>query len=258
MFDGGGKEYEAKFLDINIEVMRKKLTSIGSTIVHPMIKYDRTAYDLFDPKKEGFARVRSEHNKVTLTAKIYNNTKFPDEYEIEAKDSYEKCLEFMKGLGFIEKAVQESYREKWTHNLAHEITFDVLPGLPTYMEIDCDSEENLNKLIDMLQLDKSKMRFGSFGLTYDEYYGITPEMINKHIPYLTFSNTINELAPKKNKDLLLKIIDEQKKLFGKAKITSPNNIRNTKPKKKSKNSKKNSKKSSKKNSKKNSKKKTKK
>ena len=83
----------------------------------------------------------------------------------------------MESLGLKTKAKQESYREKWSHDLAHEITFDTVPGLPTYMEIDCTSEANLNKLIEMLHLDKAEMRFGAFDATYEEYYGIEKDVI---------------------------------------------------------------------------------
>ena len=78
------------------------------------------------------------------------------------------------------------------------------------MEVDCTSEENLNKLIEKLELDKSKMRFGAFDATYEEYYGITKETINNMTPSLTFKNILKEIKPKKNKDLLKKIYESYK------------------------------------------------
>lgn len=74
-----------------------------------------------------------------------------------------------------------------------------------YMEIDCTSEEKLNKLIEKLELDKSKMRFGSFDNTYEEYYGISKDVINNNTPSLTFKNIMKEIKPKKNLDLLKKV-----------------------------------------------------
>ena len=67
------------------------------------------------------------------------------------------------------KAFQETKREKWTlpDKEVHEVTFDTVPGLPTYMEIDCTTEDALNKTIEKLDLDKNKMRFGSFDRTYE-------------------------------------------------------------------------------------------
>ena len=87
------------------------------------------------------------------------------------------------------KVFQESYREKWSLPIdgVHEITFDTLPGLPTYMEVDCTSEDVLNKTIEMLKLDKYKMRKGVFDRTYNEYYGFEHDVINKHTPSITFT-----------------------------------------------------------------------
>jgi hypothetical protein len=107
-------------------------------------------------------------------------------------------------------AYQQTYREKWSHKLAHEITFDYVPGLPLYMEVDCTSEANLNKLIELLELDKSKMRFGSFDITYEEYYGIEKDIINKKTLNITFKNIMKEIKPIKNKDLLKKIFKTYK------------------------------------------------
>ena len=107
----------------------------------------------------------------------------------------------------IKKAYQESYREKWCHSLAKEITIDILPGLPPYSEIECKTENELNKMIEILKLDKSKMRFGAFDKTYNEYYDIPTEIINNKTPSLTFENIINEIKPIKNQDLLQKIYE---------------------------------------------------
>jgi adenylate cyclase class 2 len=234
------KEFEAKFLDIDVEKMREKLKNIGASRVHDRIMLRRSVFQLCNSKIRGYARVRDDGVGVSMTSKTYADPNFPEENEVQIKEDYETGVKFMESLGLDKKAEQESYREKWKHDLVHEITFDTLPGLPTWMEIDCTSEENLNQAIELLNLDKSKMRFGAFDLTYNEYYGIEQDVINNKTPYITFANIINEIKPIKNKDLL----EELHKSY---------NIKGGKKKSK-KTSKKNSKKSSKKNSKRHSKK----
>lgn len=199
------KEYEAKFLDIDKEQMIQKLKQIGAEKVHSKTKYIRAVFKRCTDEVRGYARIRDENGTITMTVKLYTDPKFPEEYEITIKDSFETGINFLKALGLKQKAFQETYREKWSHELAHEITFDDIPGLPTYMEIDCTGEDNLNKLIDMLNLDRSKMRFGAFDATYNEYYGIDKNIINDHTPFLTFKNIINEIKPLKNQELLNKI-----------------------------------------------------
>ena len=198
-------EFEAKFLDIDKTEMRKRLKDLGATLVHEKQRYVRIIFKRCTDDVKGFARIRNEGDKVTMTVKIYKDPKFPEEYEVEIKDGFEKGANFLRSLGLEQKAFQETYREKWSHPLAHEITFDDVPGIPTYMEVDCTGEENLNKLVDLLKLDKSKMRFGAYGKQYEEYYGISADILNDHTPSLTFKNIKNEIKPNKNMDLLEKI-----------------------------------------------------
>ncbi|QKF94788.1 adenylate cyclase class IV CYTH domain protein [Fadolivirus algeromassiliense] len=209
------KEYEAKFLDIDKDLMTQKLKSIGAKLVHEKKRYVRSVFKLCTDNVKGYARVRDEAGIITMTVKIYKDPKFPEEYEIEIKNDFETGVKFLSSLGINQKAFQETYREKWVHDLAHEITFDDIPGLPTYMEIDCTSEEKLNKLIEMLNLDKSKMRFGAFDKTYNEYYGIETTVINDQTPFLTFKNIINEITPLKNHDLLKKMQEKYNKEYQK-------------------------------------------
>ena len=207
------QEFEAKFLDIDINKIKKKLAEIGAKMVHPMKKYVRSVYFMCDRNIKGYVRIRDEGGKVYLTAKKYSKSaKFPEEFELSINQDFNRAMDFFDAIGLVKKAFHESYREKWEHSLAHEITFDTVPGLPTYMEIDCDSKEKLNNLIDLLNLDKSKMRFGAYDKTYNEYYGIPTEVINDQTPFLTFKNIINEIKPTKNKDLLAKIASKQKEL----------------------------------------------
>jgi adenylate cyclase class IV len=205
-----GKEYEAKFLDIDYKKMCKKLKEIGAKKISSKKMYQRKVYDLCDPKVKGFGRVRDEAGTVTMTTKVFIDPKFPEENEVEICGSFEDGCKFIESLGLKPRAYQQTYREKWSHKMAHEITFDCVPGLPMYMEIDCTSEEKLNKLIEKLELDKSKMRFGSFDNTYEEYYGVTKDVINTTTPSLTFKNILKEIKPMKNKDLLKKVYETYK------------------------------------------------
>jgi adenylate cyclase class IV len=205
-----GKEYEAKFLDIDYKKMCKKLKEIGAKRVHKTKMFQRKVYNLCDPNIKGFGRVRDEAGTVTMTTKVFIDPKFPEEKEIEICGTFDDGCKFIESLGMKPRAYQQTYREKWTHKIAHEITFDCVPGLPMYMEIDCTSEEKLNQMIEKLELDKSKMRFGSFDNTYEEYYGVTKQVINTITPSLTFKNILKEIKPKKNKELLKQVFKTYK------------------------------------------------
>jgi adenylate cyclase class 2 len=221
MKKGAGLEFEAKFLDVDVSAVRATLKKCGGKLVHGEKVYHRTAFNLATDKIRGFCRVRDEGD-VYITCKTYANPDFPDETEIKVDATYQEAVALLTAIGINKKAVQESVREKWSfppNSEVHEITFDTIPGLPTYLEVDCTSERALNEMIKLLKLDESKKRFGAFDRTYEEYYGIPRAVINEQTPHLTFANILNEIKPTKNKELLAKLAKEQHDMVSKLSAT---------------------------------------
>ena len=228
-------EYEAKFLDINHDELVNKLRSLGAKLIQPNTFYRRSMFGLCDVKR-GYVRVRDEGDKTTLTAKIYKNPDYPEEFELQIKDGFEKGKAFLGALNLTEKAYHETMREKWhlqlsktrdsknskdskNSNTICEIAFDCIPGIPMYMEVECKTEKNLNKAIKLLDLSKYEKRFGAYGKTYVEYYGMAENEINNEIKSLTFENIVRELSPyiHKNEDLLNKIYKQYLETYKKIK-----------------------------------------
>ena len=209
------QEFEAKFININVNDIKKKLRAHGAKMVHGPTRFYRVIFKRCEEAgdKPGFVRIRDEGKKITMTTKVFNNKKFPEEHEVTINETFDQGLAFLDAIGLDKKSYQETIREKWSHPLAHEITFDQVPGLPMYMEVDCTSEGKLNKLISLLNLDKTNMRYGSFDKTYEEYYGIPSATIIHKTKSLTFKNVTSELKPKKNKTLFKKIARMNKSLY---------------------------------------------
>jgi hypothetical protein len=63
-------EIEAKFLDININNLRKIIKKNGGKKVHKMMLYERYVFKLLTGEK-GYIRTRQENNKVTITIKLF-------------------------------------------------------------------------------------------------------------------------------------------------------------------------------------------
>jgi len=208
-------EYEAKFLDINHDELVKKIKSLGAILKQPNTFYRRSVFGLCDVKR-GYVRVRDEGDKTTLTAKIYKNPDYPEEFELQIKDGFEKGKAFLESLNLNEKAYHETMREKWHLQLTKkkndicEIAFDCIPGLPMYVEVECKTESNLNKAIKLLDLGNYEKRYGAYGKTFVEYYGMAETEINNDIKSLTFENIEKELKPyiHKNEELLSRIAKE--------------------------------------------------
>jgi adenylate cyclase class IV len=233
-------EYEAKFLDINHSELVKKIKKLGATLIQPQTIYKRSMFGLCDVKR-GYVRVRDEGIKTTLTSKIYKNPDYPEEFELEIKDGFEKGRAFLASLNLNEKAYHETMREKWflkldnknneknvnNENNGCEIAFDCIPGIPMYVEIECKTEQNLNKVIKLLDLDTYTKLYGAYGKCYVDYYGMAETEINNDISRLTFQNIKKEITPyiHKNKELLNKIAKEHLDTYTKLLKTKKTSMR---------------------------------
>jgi len=220
------KEFEAKFLDIDLDLLYKKLKALGGVKKQENTIFRRSVFNLCDIKR-GYVRVRDEGNKVTMTAKIYKDPKFPDEYEIEIKDDFEKGRDFLKSLNLNQKAYHETMRETWRVPFGKkqelcEIAIDRIPGLPLYIEVECKTEKDLKKSIKLLEMDKSKIGYGAYGKVFDTYYGISQIIMDNDVANLTFNNIKEELKPfiKKGQDVLDKVYLDHLEVYKKLKSKS--------------------------------------
>jgi len=214
-------EIEAKFMEIDINKIRKLLKENGGKKIHKMVMYKRYVFNLLNNNEKGFIRIRDENGRITITLKKYpKNSKFAMEYEIllDKKSSLEDAKEFLLAQGYIIKAYQETLREKWSLDGCPEIAIDTIPGIPTYIELECKNEEIIKKVAKKLGLNYKDAKYGSFVNQYIDYYNINID--DGNYPSLTFINIDNELNPSlKNKiELLHKIKKDHLKLLKKIKI----------------------------------------
>jgi adenylate cyclase class IV len=214
------EEIEGKFLEINIADLRKKLKANNAKKIHKMILYKRYVFNLLNGEK-GFIRTREENNAVTITVKTYpKNSKYALESEISVNGTLEQSRDFLLSQGYKIKAYQETLREKWSLGDCLEIAIDSIPGIPTYVELECKNEKEIKRVAGLLGLDYSKIEYGAFDKQFADYYGLTKEQLNEKVSSLTFRNIDKELSKfiKKNKDLLKKCKKDHLDLLNKSKI----------------------------------------
>ena len=210
-----GNEYEIKVLDVDVAFMCQLLVILGFQMVHNTVRYYRVVYHMASSDIHGFVKIRDENGRVFMTSKRYDkNLDYPEEFEFEIVGTIDDAMKFMASIGMVMKAYHVTRRMKWIHDKMpdlHEIVFDTIPGIPTYMEIDCGKEELLNNLIEVLGINKDKIRKGGYDRTYNEYYGIELDDINNRTPNLTFKGIIDEISHKvtKNQELLVKMAEIQ-------------------------------------------------
>jgi adenylate cyclase class IV len=214
------EEIEGKFLEINIADLRKKLKSNKAKRIHKMMLYKRYVFNLLNGEK-GFIRTREENNAVTITVKTYpKNSKYALESEISVNGTLEQSRDFLLSQGYKIKAYQETLREKWSLAGCLEIAIDSIPGIPTYVELECKNEKEIKRVAGRLGLDYSKIEYGAFDKQFADYYGLTKEQLNQDVRSLTFKNIDKELRKfiKKNRDLLKKCKKDHLDLINKSKI----------------------------------------
>jgi adenylate cyclase class IV len=214
------EEIEGKFLEINIAELRKELKANNAKKIHKMMLYKRYVFNLLNGEK-GFIRTREENNAVTITVKTYpKNSKYALESEISVNGTLEQSRDFLLAQGYKIKAYQETLREKWSLGDCLEIAIDSIPGIPTYVELECKNEKEIKRVAGLLGLDYSKIEYGAFDKQFADYYGLTKEQLNEKVSSLTFKNIDKELSKfiKKNRDLLKKCKKDHLDLINKSKI----------------------------------------
>jgi adenylate cyclase class IV len=214
------EEIEGKFLEINIADLRKRLKANKAKKIHKMMLYKRYVFNLLNGEK-GFIRTREENNAVTITVKTYpKNSKYALESEISVNGTLEQSRDFLLSQGYKIKAYQETLREKWSLGDCLEIAIDSIPGIPTYVELECKNEKEIKRVAGLLGLDYSKIEYGAFDKQFADYYGLTKEQLNEKVSSLTFKNIEKDLSKfiKKNKDLLKKCKKDHLELIKKNRI----------------------------------------
>ncbi|MEK9131227.1 MAG: CYTH domain-containing protein, partial [Patescibacteria group bacterium] len=136
-------EYEATFTEVDVEWVRGRLKTVGAALVKPNFLQKRVVFNF--PKgnevKGGWARVRDEGDKVTMSVKIVDGDKITDQKEAQiVVDDFDGAVSLLTMVGCIPKAYQETRRELWTLD-GVEITIDEWPFLPPFVEIEGASEE---------------------------------------------------------------------------------------------------------------------
>lgn len=174
-------EYEVRVLEINTEEMIAKLEAFGAT---KNGEYDqkRYTYDLKPKDESKWIRLRTNGEIATLTLKNIENTTITGTKELEIEVSnFEDTKELLSRIGFEPKAYQENKRIQYILD-GVELDIDTWPLIPTYMEIEGKSVDDVEKIIEKLDLDRNKITSLDVKAVYDEKYGINID----DMPHLKF------------------------------------------------------------------------
>ncbi len=155
------KEIEVKVLEINKVRIVKKLLKLGAKKVFEG-RVKSLFYDFEDSRltrNDSFLRLRKKGKDTYLTFKkkiSQDGVKIMDEFEIRVND-FEAIRSILNFLGLTDF---KTYTKKRTSYQIGKTLFEIdeFESIPAYMEIEAPSKELVNYFIELLKIDKQKIK----------------------------------------------------------------------------------------------------
>lgn len=171
--DGFMIENELKILEVDKNEFIKKIKSMGAETVFENLKQCRYVYDIDSNDKNKWIRLRTNGLVSTLTIKkILDTSKIDgtEEHEVEVSN-FEETNKMLNIMGFKARSYQENLRSFYKLDDV-EISVDSWPLIPTYAEIEGKNVDDVLKLTEKLNIDKSKITTKDVTSIYNDFYGI--------------------------------------------------------------------------------------
>jgi adenylate cyclase class 2 len=164
-------EIEAKFLTVDPDDIRDRLTKAGATLKQPMKMMRRVIFRSNGMDgKHAYLRVRDEGYRVAMTYKQFDEMSLTGAKEIEFTVSdYESAVALLKAIGLEAKSVQETKREIWYLGNA-EVVIDEWPWIKPFIEIEAPSEELVKETAKTLGFAWDDAAFGDIMTAYRAEY----------------------------------------------------------------------------------------
>lgn len=168
-------EIEVKFLNVDIDDVRRRLKDAGAHLEQPMRQMKRALIEEPHHAKESmFIRIRDEGDKVTLClkkkTKALMEATIDSTFEIETTvGDFDTTVQIFDVAGWKYTTFQESKRETWVLDEA-EVVIDEWPWISPYIEIEAATEEIVRSVADKLGFSWDDAVFGSVDVIYNKEY----------------------------------------------------------------------------------------
>lgn len=185
-------EYEAKFLDVDVEDVRDRLRQVGAKLEKPMRLMRRVTIENEDlVAKNAYVRIRDEGDRTTMTYKQFDMLSLDGAKEHEiVVSSFDDAVALLGAAGLPHQSFQESKRETWNWNDV-EIVIDEWPWLKPYIEIESSSGERVKDFAEKLGYVWDDAVFGDVMVAYRAEY-----------PHLSATDTVGRIAEVRFEDPL--------------------------------------------------------
>ena len=169
------KEIEVRFLEVDKSGLKEKLLSLGGAdlgeeLLEEIIFYGKDV--AWEGKTKKFVRVRKNSKRVTLAYKDHSVRSLGETEEIECVvDDFDKVCLLLERIGLAPFRRQEKRRHTFTlGNVTVDI--DTWPSLPTFVELEGQSEGELKEAAMKLGLDWKSRHVGSVRELMEEHYNL--------------------------------------------------------------------------------------
>lgn len=168
-------EIEARLLEVDVDNFTQKLNQAGATKVGDWLQI-RNCYDFTPVKENSWIRLRTNGEETTLTIKEIESAKIDGtkESEIVVSD-FDATDEILNKLGYKARSRQENRRIRYMLN-GVEIDIDYWPMIPTYVEFEAESEADIRRICDILDVNFDSLVTLDVSSIYS-HYGIDIEKL---------------------------------------------------------------------------------
>ena len=113
---------------------------------------------LINPNK--WIRLRKSNDKIELTTKHIQNKKNNNYQNVLESEilvsSFEEANQLLESIGMCKRNYQEKIRYSYTYKDA-QIEIDIWPMLEPYLEIECDSDNTIQEILEKLNLKENEI-----------------------------------------------------------------------------------------------------
>ncbi len=168
------QEIECRFLEIDKVALIKKLREFGAEekpeqMIEETVIYDK---ELKWRDEQKYVRLRKVGDKTKLTFKDQKIQTVDGTFEIEFEiEDYKKAELFFEKIGLLPFRHQQKLRHTF-HLDNVTVDIDTWPMIPTYVELEGESEADLKLVAEKLELDWQKADFHNARWVIENIYNI--------------------------------------------------------------------------------------
>jgi adenylate cyclase class 2 len=167
-------EIECRFLEIDKEALLKKLRDLGAKDKGEVMLEEKVIYKTGEVWNHGngFIRIRKSGDGIQMTYKEHRAATVDGAFEIEfGIDDYDKAELLLKTIGWGNSRAQQKLRHTFELD-GVTIDIDTWPKIPPYVELEGESEEQLQKVAKKLGFDWKKVELHNARWVIENIYKI--------------------------------------------------------------------------------------